>query len=308
VLKYICITLALVYLLLQTNFGITSHNFGLRDETDLLLKLRYLTFLFFVTSFLVTSSTCDLSRLKFLSLASRFYTKKPNVWLVILLLVIFLNMFTLITDILWKTFYLNVLNITINYRLCLNLLSIVLLLYYQAAIKFNLLSICLLSHLFYVAPYFCTTAIVAYLLLHTRSFSALHSFILCLIVVSAYSEDYYFLNRFCALNLVDLIISSNGALYTNLSTFSYPFVDEAQIGGYFLTNSASASVSSVANMPLFSLSWTLSDVSQIFVSDSGRLTFLTSIVDSKSQLIFLLSMFLIITLKLKTRNLYLIKS
>lgn len=307
IFKVITLAVLVVYTLLQSNFGITSHNFGLRDESDFLYKAYCLTLLITLISYCAYHNKLELRLVAAKFKLSLYVSRNLKPFITIFTIIIIFNLLVLLTDLAWKTLAVNLVNVSINYYLAMSLVILVTIIYYGITTKYVLLYSLICIGLIVLSPYLFLISNFFFINLPLSTFFIFHTSILAAIDMSNTSSNYYCASWLYTTNQIDTIISKSSVLYSQLLFVSHPFFDKAGIIGALPSNSSALSSSSTLEMPLFSLKYLGYGLSQTLLSDTGRLSFSNIISDNFTQIILLISTYLLYKLKLNSSIYYIIK-
>jgi cytochrome c biogenesis factor len=127
VLKIGSICVLLVYTLLQSNFSITSHNFGLNEGSDHFFKNKYLVvsqLLILTILYLCLKNSWSLTG-KLLCKYNKYST--PSYYTSQAILILLVSLLPLLTDLIWKSLNINLVNINISYWALISTLMILIL-------------------------------------------------------------------------------------------------------------------------------------------------------------------------------------
>ena len=275
VFKLILYINLLVYTTLQSNFSITSHNFGLRDESSLMTKLAFYLMLLLTLGALVSSN-------KALSALSKRVPTLPGAALlkhwglflaVLVALITVLGLLPLITDLLWKVFSINAANFSVNYTILLILLvSLIVLNTYTAS--WVLLYYTLFPIIAWAGSFTNFQALICYLAIPRLSlFTKTHKLILLSIMLSPLSVEYC-----TSSNLLEQSLLLTDSLPTTKSFFNL-FLTTQHSSEIIFSSAGAYSNPSLGFSPAFNLLATHSNYYQLFISNSSRLLYYNFSID-----------------------------
>lgn len=280
VIKLYCICLYLLYFSLQSNFSITSHNFGFQNESNFFLKIYYCIMIFICLAqffiWLKNEFSTSIYQARKLS-PPNFSISYHTVFLFILIIISFMP---LMTDLLWKMLIVNFINFNTNYYILVNIFILLILLKFTANFKLVKIDLCLIFtwilfnlNLFYL--------VMATLIRFRISiFMSIHIILLAGIMYSLVSNIYYYTDwAYWPIEISEGCLSSIKSHVNSLSIY-HPFLEEATLNFHNHSNLTLTSVNSVYEMPLFNLVLDNLKIKQEFLSDCGRLKFSGTVNDS----------------------------
>ena len=149
----------LIYLFIQLNFNLISHNFGIKDNI-LFESSNYMLFLFFFGGYLIYILTMSYKTffsqhlLYIYKTSNKLFYSKINILflvvIIILLLLIYTSFFNIINNFFWKYSNLNILNILyINYKILISMLIFSVLVFYKTQFSY-IIYIFYLNQVYYV--------------------------------------------------------------------------------------------------------------------------------------------------------------
>jgi cytochrome c biogenesis factor len=284
---YIAILLILLnYLSLQLNFGITSHNFGLKDSSDSIILDYYTKLLMlFLSIFVLMVYSC------YYKLITRSFIKKLNIkfnyYTFIICIPIFTSLAPLLTDLLWKMYELNTINFNSNYYLLSGLLVSIIFQWfnYTTSGKLAYLVIFILLEL---DNYSLGLALlISFLVLKLTKFNKVHLIILVYLYISWASNNYM-------VNYWVSDIYCNNIISTNLNLVKHPLLIKSETNNFCdATYSILSDSSTAINSGIFFLSHSISEYQQVFLSDNTRVGLVSTTFDDLTFLIPLCSYILI---------------
>jgi cytochrome c biogenesis factor len=284
---YIAILLILLnYLSLQLNFGITSHNFGLKDSSDSIILDYYTKLLMlFLSIFVLMVYSC------YYKLITRSFIKKLNTkfnyYTFIICIPIFTSLAPLLTDLLWKMYELNTINFNSNYYLLSGLLVSIIFQWfnYTTSGKLAYLVIFILLEL---DNYSLGLALlISFLVLKLTKFNKVHLIILVYLYISWASNNYM-------VNYWVSDIYCNNIISTNLNLVKHPLLIKSETNNFCdATYSILSDSSTAINSGIFFLSHSISEYQQVFLSDNTRVGLVSTTFDDLTFLIPLCSYILI---------------
>lgn len=297
ILKLYFIVVYLTYFCLQSNFSITSHNFGFQSESSIFLKIYYYTLIliFFTYLFIWLLKEFNLSLLLWAkkcltNLSFKYYTQFTSI-------VILISLLPLLTDLLWKILTINFVNLSANYYALLLSLILLIVLMFKSDTKFNILEITIISFLTVInSNIFLVFAAIA---LKSRKsiFYLIHITILISTILSIISSKYYYSDWIHNYANISLTYSCEFDYFNNVFSSHYPYFSSSLSLKTIDSSLVLFALSTVSEMPMFNLLLVKLDVIQEFISDNGRLKFSTISIDSFSIYILILavSLFLVMT-------------
>ena len=275
VFKLILYVNLLVYTTLQSNFSITSHNFGLRDESSLMTKLAFYLVLLVTLSALVSSSKALAGLSKrvpaFLGVAP---LKHWGLFLAALVaLTAVLGLLPLITDLLWKVFSVNAANFSANYAILLLLLAALTVLNTHTP-SWVLLYYTLFPIIAWAGSFTNFQVLICYLAIPRLSlFTKTHKLILLSIILSPLSIEYC-----TSSNLLEQSLLLTNSLPTAKSFFNL-FLATQHSSETIFSSAGAYSNPSLGFSPAFNLLATHSNYYQLFISNSSRLLYYNFSID-----------------------------
>ena len=274
------------YIILQLNFGITSHNFGLKDSDNSLLINVYIFFLylFILLSYLITVRAAQLNNFTF------YYTRAKttfNYYTALIYILIILSILPLLTDLIWKKFEVNTINFSVNYYLMSGLVLSTLIQWFNIKENIKLSSYILLISLFTISFLSSVYLLFFLALLSLTNFNKVHVTLLLYVLVSWLSNNYIF-NYW----IENSTLSEFSVL--NIKVLNYPLVSQNSLTNLLNSTYSILSISSNAQSgSIFFLDISGSDYAQIFKSDNDRI-FITSKTYDNSTFLLLLFFFLLV--------------
>lgn len=281
----IAVSLYVTYIFLQLNFGITSHNFGLKDSEDSLITSTYL---FLLSNLFIASCFFYLIfRQNAISNYSYNNTLVFNYYLTTITLPIILSLLPLFTDLVWKSFEVNVANYSSDYFLVSGLTVCITLQWFICSNNFKAISFIVLS-LIFISNNTLSIQLLFFFIIHKLSiFNKIHIILLVYLFTSWLSNNYifnYWIENYSLSN--DLLI--------NMELLNYPLSTNSiftslRDSTYSLFSSNSTSLSS----GFFFLENFNSEYSQLFKSDNNRISLTSKTFDNLTFVLPLLFFMLI---------------
>jgi cytochrome c biogenesis factor len=307
IIKLYFVGLYLVYFCLQSNFSITSHNFGFQNESSIFLKIYYYTLIFISLNRLFNWWVKEFDIASWLILKQSILKFKLNYYLQVSAIIIFVSLVPLLTDLLWKIFTVNFINFNANYYVLV--LTLLLLITMQLRSNVNFIILGLITIFFWVffnATYF---PIVGVLLLKNKVsiFYVIHTTILALIIISLFSTKYYYSEWIYNSSNSSLIYSGEFDYFTNVLSTRYPFFSDSLSFNSLHSTLSVFTLTTVAETSTFNLLFTKSNIIQEFLSDNGRLKFSSIVTDNFSPYILILIIFLLLCIAVEKSKCYIIR-
>jgi len=189
------------------------------------------------------------------------------------------SLLPLLTDLIWKSLNINLVNINISYWALISTLMILILLRVNTQNHFILITCILIYFLYTLSSCVVLLTVIFILVLQISQFSVLHVLIANLVANSLTSYEYYY--SYWLNNMAKITFSSinNSESYCAVCAYSYPFI----IKNMSLSSPLILSSNTTFNTVLFKLQYSLTLVTQTFLSGEGRLLFTTSIIDNFSS-------------------------
>jgi len=283
-------TLVLIYIFLQTNFGLTSHNFGMRDAVDIGGRQVYVILILLLPLLLTWAAV---ARKYVHTLANCFKSTQPSklvkYYVYQVLILLFLSVAPLITDLVWKVITIQFYNLQVNYWLAI-LLALTLILLFSTTPALNLyLILFILYNVLFLPPYL--------VLLYT------------ILVLRPQESNYFYSVHFCIFIFLVASIFSNATVVSTFATSSYylsynsgcfffaaPFYG---IDNFYLNYKNSGVITlleSTFNTTNFTMLFSLADLKQNFIFHLLKLSGVSIISDTLS--IWVLSIFYVLNILL----------
>jgi cytochrome c biogenesis factor len=277
---YVIITLILLnYLVLQLNFGITSHNFGLKDSSDSTITDYYIKLVILLSSafvLLVHSYT-------YKSLARSFFKKLKvnlNYYVFLLVIPIFTSLAPLLTDLLWKLYELNTVNFNSNYYLLSSLLVSIVFQWFNYPTLSKLAYLVLFIILYTSNHFFGFILLSFFIVPGLTKFSKVHICVFFFLYAS-WASNNYIVNHW----IFDICYSATS--HINLSLLKHPLLVRSELSSlYDSTYSILSDSSTTISNGIFFLNYSISECQQVFLSDNTRINLISKTFD---DLTFLLS-------------------
>ena len=290
----------LVYVILQSNFSITSHNFGLRDESSLITKLVFYFILVITLKTLFSNNRLNLAMSKYFnsSKTSKHWHHKGLYLICAVVITTILGLLPLVTDLLWKVFSINLVNFTADYTFLLWLIALVVLISTSHLSLSTITSAAILALVVLYCGFSSFCLLVFYLaLLSLTLFSRLHTLVIALVVVSSISSSYG-----VSLNLLsDSVLLSNSG--STIKSYYDLVVTTQYSSEAVLTSTSGYSNSTLGFSPVFTLLSSSYNYYQLFISNSSRVIYynfsLDPLVSSIASGYFLFSLLFLQLLKQK---------
>lgn len=274
----IIVFILLNYLVLQLNFGITSHNFGLKDSSDSTIIDYYtnLVILLFGASALVVY------RYTYKSLARSFSKKfkiKFNYYVFLIAIPIFTSLAPLLTDLLWKLYEINTINFNSNYYLLSSLIVTIIFQWFNYPTISKLSYLALFIILQVSNHFFGLILLIFFLVSGLTKFSKLHICVFFFLYASWASNNYitnYWVSDVCY----------NSITHINLSLFKHPLLVKSGFSSlYDSTYSILSDSSTTLSNGIFLLNHGISEYQQVFLSDSTRINLVSKTFDDLTFLL-----------------------
>jgi cytochrome c biogenesis factor len=288
--KFSTYTLVLVYIFLQTNFGLTSHNFGMRDAIDVGGRQIYITLillLFLLPVYVVVARKYVHALTACFRRTERLKAVKYYVYQVLILL--FLSVVPLVTDLAWKVITVQFYNLQVSYWLII-LLVLVLILLFLATPALDLYLILFLSFSILLFPPYIA---ILYTILALRPqesnyFYNIHFCIFTFLLASIFSN----------MTAVSMFMTSSFYLNYNSACFFFtaPFYGMDNLYLNYKNSGAIILSESTFNISNFIMLFSLVDLEQNFVFYLLKLSGVSTILDTLST--WLLSIFYVLNILL----------
>lgn len=269
------------YIILQLNFGITSHNFGLKDSDSSILINAYFFFLclFILFSYFLIVWAVWLNSFSF------YYARVKaifNYYTALIYILINLSALPLLTDLIWKKFEVNTINFSVNYYLMSGLVLVILIQWFSIKENIKVGSYILLISLFTASSLSSIYLLFFLALLCLTKFNKVHAILLLYIFVSWASNNYIF-NYW----IESFTLSESSIL--NVKVLNYPLISQNSHSNLFNSTYSIISTSSNAqNGSIFFLDINGSDYVQAFKSDNDRIFLASKTYDNSTFLLLLL--------------------
>jgi cytochrome c biogenesis factor len=288
-LSVILLNLTLIsYLILQTNFGITSHNFGLNNESNVFLKLNYIVLIIVSSTFIFAFFNKKIKVNNLLALGMQQLIIKLNYSYLITILIILFSFVPLLTSLGWKLFTINSFNFNIDFYSVIHILVVFAMIWYGLDCNFNaLIFFFLVFSLNYVTPMsliffsLCTNIIFNRVL-------ALHTLVLLFVYVCLLSSDYYVFSWDSTLSVSPTMYLKKALAHFNTECVKAPYLYSSLTNYLQETNNILISQETTSSNSLFNLSLKQSLISQSFLPDSDRLLFSSSLADNLSYTLIII--------------------
>ena len=274
------LTLLVFYSFLQLNFDLISHNFGLRDQSLVDIRILYsLTIL--LLAFLIKRCLCSLSAYR-VSNTSLSYGLVNTLAMFLVIALFGLSLVILFNDITWRITKINVLNINPDYKLAVLMLVFTFVFKYNA--RLNYINISITTLLTLASPtYFW---LLPLLLSYGRSkFFRVH--LLLLIIATCYTVSEYASSNWSVYCLNYLSYASDYIFGLRLEAPTYattlanmPFLGDCFVSQSYLTclvsNSNIVYNSTSPEFKTFAINSLTSNTSQSLISDNDNWAFSNS--------------------------------
>jgi cytochrome c biogenesis factor len=305
--RLLALLLALVYFCLQSNFAITSHNFGFQNESNFFLKTYYCCAIVLLYGLLLTLFYNNFTLINTSKLLHYLKNTTFKYHILLIVTVTTIALLPLLTDILWKLFTINFINFSPNYSDLLNLTMLTLLVYFNSYPNLIFIFICVIPQWTFLAPFYFYLLLSIVVKLYFSLFSALHKLFLSLILLAIISSNYYFSSWLNFITSVNAIFLSDSATFYNLQLLDYPSIDMSVGVASLSTSLSKILLNSIPETPMFNLVACNMSILQGFISDNGRLPFLTNMFDSLTIYILELLIYMGLFLYVRAKNPQLIK-
>jgi cytochrome c biogenesis factor len=281
------VSIITTYTFLQLNFGITSHNFGLKDSNDSLTANAYVSLILFMIAF-VYIFFLNAAHINNLTNYASLFKSKINYYLLITLLPVFLSLLPLATDLLWKKFEMNAINFAVNYYLISGLILGILMQWFNVLVNGKAVTYFILS-LIFISNHILALQLVLFIsIIKLNNFGRVH-LILLVYIFSSWASNTYLFNHWVE------NYSSSSLLLINIEVLNYPLISDSTLNSLFNSTYATISNSSNAlNSGIFFLESYSADYAQLFKSDNNRISLMSITYDG---LTFLLPLLFFILLK-----------
>ena len=306
-LVFFCAYLALTYFCLQSNFAITSHNFGFQNESNFTLKIYYCLAIVFFFIYIRNWLKFHFKLFLAIRLFPQNNTLNFSYYLLFIFCIVLLSLLPLLTDIVWKLFTINFINFTPNYTELLNISILSCLIYFNS--YWSIFSVFFVSatqlifvdmpSVYLILPLIIISKLTRLLIVH-KSF-------LLLLTFAILSTNYYFSSWSYLSGNISLTSLSESITFCNLNFVDYPSI-ETSLSAFTLSSSLSKILlGTTPDTTLFNLVVQKVCVIQEFLSDNGRLCFSTAIFDNYTIGILELSVFSLVFLLAQLKKQFLIK-
>jgi hypothetical protein len=305
--KLYFIYLYFIYFCLQSNFSITSHNFGFQNESNLFIKTYYclMIFIFLLQFFtwlkneiMVSLHSISNTILRDLKLKYFIYS---------FFAILSLSLVPLITDLLWKLLSINFINFNTNYYTLVTTFVILILIRFSANFKLIYIDLALII-IWAVTSYILFYLAIPSLIRFTIStFYYLHTTILVSVILSLTSNLYYHTDWAHSPTKLNTTYLSSANSYINTLYLHYPSLEEVSTSISHKSNISTISVNTSPETPMFNLVISNLGIWQEFLSDGGRLMFLSTTIDNFTVYLLILFLFIFIFTSTQIIKNYIIK-
>lgn len=293
-LSVACSLILLSYFFLQLNFGVTSHNFGLKDESSFIPKILYLL----GASIALSRFIRHINKVAKVKVKNDLTTSKLRYFIWLAISIIALSALPLTTDLLWKILSINFININVNYTL-LSAASLCAILQWSNLSKVLLTTTYAILFLSY-APMFLFIIVLLAGNSAVSNFSKVHNILISGLLISLSEDSYALLNWFDLVSLDEENLTNINLTLGFLELINQPFLINSNSKTLVdSTYSIICDFSTPNSSALFFLLNSYSNLSQSFVSDNIRIPLVSSTSDVTSYILNL-AFYIIILFFVKT--------